>query len=276
MRLAQVDSGTGPVVVEVNGGSMWPLAYHADLTTLIRDGVDPRGLPRGGPFPWNPDLVAPVNPGKIIAIGLNYADHIRETGLAKPDRPLFFSIFPSCVIGPGAAIRFDPTLTERVDWEVELAVVVGKRMRRVSRENALDAVFGYTVANDVSARDLQQADGQWTRGKCLDTFCPLGPVVVTAADVADPGKLALSTRVNGETMQRSSTAEMIFGVDEILAYVSTYCTLEPGDVVLTGTPHGCGEYMTPKRSLHDGDVVEVEVEGIGVLRNPIRARPGAA
>jgi 5-carboxymethyl-2-hydroxymuconate isomerase len=261
------------VVVEVDDTSARPLAYHADLTSLIRSGADPRCLARGGWFPEKLDLVAPVRPGKIIAVGLNYLDHIRETGAKRPERPLLFSVLPSSVVGPGDAIRFDPALTERVDWEVELAVVLGRRIKDVDRAGALDAVFGYTVANDVSARDLQQADRQWTRAKSMDTFCPLGPVVVTADEIPDPQSLGLSTRVNGETMQRSTTAEMVFDVGDILAFASAYFTLEPGDVVLTGTPHGCGEFMTPKRSLRDGDIVEVEVEGIGVLSNPVLARP---
>jgi 5-carboxymethyl-2-hydroxymuconate isomerase len=144
-------------------------------------------------------------------------------------------------------------------------------MRRVKPADALDHVFGYTVANDVSARDVQFADGQWVRGKSLDTFCPLGPVVVTPDEIGDPQKLALRTRVNGETVQDSSTAEMIFSVAELLAFCSLSFTLERGDVLLTGTPWGCGEFMNPRRSLRPGDIVETEVEGIGVLRNPVVA-----
>jgi 5-carboxymethyl-2-hydroxymuconate isomerase len=173
------------------------------------------------------------------------------------------------VIGGGDRIEIDRSLTQRVDWEVELAVVVGRRMRRVAEADALAHVFGYSVANDVSARDIQFGDGQWVRGKSLDTFCPLGPVVVTADEVPDPQALGLWTRVNGETVQDSTTAQMVFGVAELLAFCSRSFTLEPGDVVLTGTPWGCGEFMDPPRSLGHGDVVEVEVEGIGVLRNEI-------
>jgi 2-keto-4-pentenoate hydratase/2-oxohepta-3-ene-1,7-dioic acid hydratase in catechol pathway len=212
-----------------------------------------------------------TQPGKIVAIGLNYLDHVREAGMAVPQAPLVFAKFPSSVIGHGEPIVIDPSLTERVDWEVELAVVVGRRMRDVEVSDALDHVFGYTVANDVSARDVQFGDGQWVRGKSFDTFCPLGPVVVTADELPDPQSLALRTRVNGETVQDSSTSEMIFGVAELLAYCSASFTLEPGDVVLTGTPWGCGEFMEPRRSLQPGDVVEAEVEGIGVLRNPVEA-----
>lgn len=216
--------------------------------------------------------VAPLRPGKIVAIGLNYLDHIREAGMDKPERPLMFAKFPSSVIGPGDEIVIDDELTERVDWEVELAAVIGSPLRYASEREALAGVAGYTVANDVSARDLQFADGQWTRGKNLDTFCPLGPVVVTPDEIGDPQALALRTVVNGETVQNSTTAEMLFGVAELLSYCSRAFTLEPGDVVLTGTPWGCGEFMTPRRSLRPGDVVEVSVEGIGSLRNPVVGR----
>lgn len=213
--------------------------------------------------------VWPLRPGKIVAIGLNYLDHIREAGMDEPERPLMFAKFPSSVIGPGEPIVIDGELTERVDWEVELAVVIGTPLRNASTDAALAGVAGYTVANDVSARDLQFADGQWTRGKSLDTFCPLGPVIVTPDELGDPQALRLWTTVNGETVQDSSTTEMIFGVAELLAYCSRAFTLEPGDVVLTGTPWGCGEFMNPRRSLRPGDTVEVGVEGIGTLANPV-------
>ncbi|MFF5209054.1 fumarylacetoacetate hydrolase family protein [Streptosporangium sp. NPDC000396] len=213
--------------------------------------------------------VAPLRPGKIVAIGLNYLDHIREAGMEKPDRPLIFAKFPSSVIGPGEPIVIDSELTGRVDWEAELAAVIGTPLRHASPEEALAGVAGYTVANDVSARDLQFADVQWVRGKSLDTFCPLGPVIVTPDEIANPQALRLRTVVNDETMQDSSTAEMLFGVAELLAYCSRSFTLEPGDVVLTGTPWGCGDFMDPRRSLQPGDVVEVSVEGIGSLRNPV-------
>ena len=219
-----------------------------------------------------PDGELTLRPGKIVAIGLNYRDHIAEAGVDAPAQPLVFAKFPSSVIGPEEPIVIDPAVTQRVDWEVELAVVIGRRMRGVAPEEALAHVFGYTVANDVSARDVQFGDGQWVRGKSLDTFCPLGPVVVTADEIPDPQALGLRTRVNGELMQDSSTSAMVFGVAELLAYCSRSFTLGPGDVVLTGTPWGCGEFMDPPRHLRPGDVVETEVEGIGVLRNPVVAR----
>jgi len=213
-----------------------------------------------------------VRPGKIVAIGLNYLDHVREADMAVPERPLVFTKFTTSVIGDGDEIVIDRSLTERVDWEVELAAIVGREMRRVAPADALDHVLGYTVANDVSARDVQFGDGQWVRGKSLDTFCPLGPVVVPASEVPDPQALGLRTRVNGETVQDSTTAEMVFPVAELLSFCSRSFTLEPGDIVLTGTPWGCGEFMDPKRSLKGGDVVEVEIDGIGTLRNPVVER----
>ncbi len=208
-------------------------------------------------------------PGKIVAIGLNYMDHVRESGAEPPAKPLVFCKFTTAIIGPDEDIVIPGALTERVDWEVELAVVVGRRMRNVSEAEALDHVFGYTVGNDVSARDVQFSESQWTRGKSFDTFCPLGPVVVTPDEIPDPQALALRTRVNGETVQDSNTSEMIFTVAQLISFCSHSFTLDPGDVIVTGTPWGCGEFMEPKRSLKDGDVVECEIEGIGVLRNPV-------
>ena len=197
--------------------------------------------------------------------------------METPKEPLVFCKFTTSVIGDGDEIVIDAQLTQRVDWEVELAVVVGRQMRDVTADDALGYVHGYTVANDVSARDLQFADGQWVRAKSLDTFCPLGPVVVPAAEIPDPQALGLRTRVNGETMQDSTTADMLFSVAELLAFCSRSFTLAPGDIVLTGTPWGCGEFLDPKRSLHHGDVVEVEIDGIGTLRNPVveRSRRGS-
>ena len=221
----------------------------------------------------SPSPAVPIpTPGKIVAIGLNYMDHIREAGMEVPSSPLVFAKFPSSVIGHGDPIVIDRTLTQRVDWEVELAVVIGHELRDVGPADALDHVAGYTVANDVSARDVQFADGQWVRGKSFDTFCPLGPRVVAPAAIGDPQNLRLRTRVNGDLVQDSSTSEMVFGVAELLAFCSRSFTLNAGDVVLTGTPWGCGEFMDPPRSLQDGDVVEVEIDGIGTLANPVRER----
>jgi 5-carboxymethyl-2-hydroxymuconate isomerase len=209
-------------------------------------------------------------PGKIVAIGLNYADHIREAGAEPPTEPLIFAKFPSSVIGPNDPIELPDLPEPRVDWEVELGVVIGEPTRRVSPAEALGRVRGYVVANDVSARAVQFADGQWVRGKSFDTFCPVGPMVA-AAEVPDPQALPLRTFVNGEVVQDSSTAEMIFGVAELISYCSRAFTLEAGDLLLTGTPWGCGEFMEPRRSLAAGDVVRCEIDGVGSIENRVVA-----
>lgn len=226
----------------------------------------------GAAIPESRRLLAPSAPSKIVAIGLNYRDHIREAAMDEPTAPLIFTKFPSSLTGPHEEIVIDTELTQRVDWEVELAVVVGRRMRDVPEADALDYVFAYTTANDVSARDVQFGDGQWVRGKSLDTFCPLGPGLVTADEIDDPQDLKLTTRVNARLVQDSSTAEMVFGVAEILSYCSRNFTLEPGDLVLTGTPWGCGEFMDPPVHLQPGDVCACEVGGIGAVVNDVVAR----
>ncbi|MDW5596556.1 fumarylacetoacetate hydrolase family protein [Conexibacter stalactiti] len=272
MRIGTVITNGTPTPVVERDGALVPLDVPAGTTVadLIAAGdAIPAPAADAAALQADAQLAAPLAPGKIVAIGLNYMDHVRETGLEKPTSPLVFTKFTTSVIGDGEQIRVDRAITQRVDWEVELAAVIGRTMTRVSVEDALSHVFGYTVANDVSARDVQFADGQWVRGKSLDTFCPLGPAIVTADEVSDPQALGLWTRVNGETVQDSNTKEMVFGVAELLSFCSHSFTLEPGDVVLTGTPWGCGEFMDPIRSLKAGDVVEVEVEGIGKVANPV-------
>jgi len=264
MRLARVSSPASTAQLAVQNGDGF-LPVDGDLSSVIA-GEAPE--PSGDAIA-DATLLAPVEPSKIVCIGLNYMDHIRESGLDVPRVPLVFAKFPSSLAGPTDPIRIPPELTERVDWEVELAVVIGRRARDVAPEEALDHVFGYTVANDVSARDLQFSDGQWVRAKSLDTFCPVGPVVVTADEVADPQALRLTTRVNGELVQDATTDLMVFDVASLISFCSRSFTLEPGDLLLTGTPWGCGEFMEPKRSLAAGDVVECAIEGIGVLRNPV-------
>ncbi len=263
----ETEAGLEPLAVDPGSGLRDLIAAGPEaLAAAVAD----RGEPLTGA-----ELAAPLRPGKIVCIGLNYLDHIRESKADRPRVPLVFAKFPSAVIGPGEPIEVDAALSERVDWEVELAVVIGRPLRRVAAAEAIEGVFGYTVANDVSARDLQFSDGQWVRAKSIDGFCPLGPVVVTADEVADPQALGLRTTVNGETMQDSSTAEMVFGVAELIEFCSRSFTLEPGDLLLTGTPWGCGEFMEPKRSLRPGDQVEVSVERIGAVRNPV-VGPGSA
>src|SRR5438309_8488153 len=225
-------------------------------------------------------LLAPLEPRQdLIALGLNYKTHVAETTgatkqAAPPKQPILFGKAASSVIGPDAEIRFDQKITTQVDWEVELAVVIGRRGRDITTAAALEHVFGYTVANDVSARDLQFLDSrQWYRGKSLDTFGPLGPWIVTTDELGDARGLRLTLRVNRVTKQDASTDDLIFGIPEIIASASSGRTLYPGDVILTGTPEGVGFTRTPPEFLRGGDVVEAEVEGIGVLRNRVTVGP---
>jgi 2-keto-4-pentenoate hydratase/2-oxohepta-3-ene-1,7-dioic acid hydratase in catechol pathway len=208
-------------------------------------------------------------PSKIVCVGLNYRDHAEEQGVELPKAPLLFAKWPNALVGPGEPIVI-PRASSQVDYEAELGVVIGKQARHVSETDALDFVGGYICVNDVSARDLQFADGQWTRGKSPDTFCPVGPRVVPAEDIPDPQALAIRCLVNGEALQDSSTSNMIFSVAEIVAYISEVITLEPGDLIATGTPAGVGVFRKPQRLLQDGDEVTVEIEGLGSLTNPVR------
>jgi 2-keto-4-pentenoate hydratase/2-oxohepta-3-ene-1,7-dioic acid hydratase in catechol pathway len=220
------------------------------------------------------EVLAPVvRPGKVVAIGRNYADHATEEGVRPPVAPLIFSKWPSSVIGPGAEIRWDPDLAAQVDYEAELAVVIGRTARRVSTTDALTYVLGYTCLNDVSARDLQFGDGQWTRGKSLDTFCPMGPSLVTADEVGNPQALTISCQVGGRTLQKATTADMFFSVAEIISYCSQAFRLDPGDVIATGTPGGVGIFRDPPILLGDGDEVAVEIDRIGRLVNTCRFEP---
>jgi 2-keto-4-pentenoate hydratase/2-oxohepta-3-ene-1,7-dioic acid hydratase in catechol pathway len=209
-----------------------------------------------------------ARPGKIVCVGLNYRDHAEESGMAIPERPLLFAKWPNSLIGPGAPIVL-PEQSHDVDYEAELGVVIGRRARRVALAVALDHVAGYVCANEVSARDIQFADGQWTRGKSFDTFGPVGPMV-SAEEVPDPQALRIRCLVNREVVQDSSTAQMIFTVAELIAFISDGITLEPGDLILTGTPAGVGWVRKPPLYLADGDEVTVEIEGIGSLTNPVR------
>jgi 2-keto-4-pentenoate hydratase/2-oxohepta-3-ene-1,7-dioic acid hydratase in catechol pathway len=212
------------------------------------------------------ELLAPCQPTKVVAIGLNYRAHAAEHGLELPQEPLFFLKPAGAIIGPGAAIVYPDHLSQWVDHEAELAVVIGRRAQRVSQAEAMAFVLGYTCANDVTARDLQRRDGQWTRSKSFDTFCPMGPWIVLHPDRSDPGldrvDLRIRCWVNGQLRQDGRTADMIFSVAELIAHVSAVMTLEPGDVILTGTPAGVGPLVP-------GDQVAVEIEGIGTLKNSV-------
>ena len=213
-------------------------------------------------------LPAPLRPGKIVCVGLNYRDHAEESGQPVPTSPVLFAKLPSSVIGHLDDIVL-PKISDEVDYEAELAVVIGRRTQKVEVAEAIDHVLGYTCLNDVSARDLQLADGQWVRAKSLDTFCPIGPHIVTADEIPDPQALAIRCVVNGEVVQDSSTKEMVFGVAELVSFISQAITLEPGDVISTGTPPGVGFARTPPVFLQPGDRVRVEIDGVGVLENGV-------
>ena len=214
-------------------------------------------------------LLAPItNPSKIIAIGLNYMDHIRETGLDVPQLATMFCKYPSSIVGPDDDIRWSTRLTTQVDYEAELAVVIGKTARNVCAADAYDYIAGYTICNDVSARDLQfRAGDQWLRGKCLDSFCPLGPYLVTKDEIPDPQNLSIQCRVNNRLLQDSTTAEMIYQIPYLIEYLSEAFTLLPGDVIATGTPDGVGAFRKPPVWLASGDLVRVDIEGLGSLSN---------
>ena len=215
-------------------------------------------------------MTVPITrPGKIVCVGLNYKDHAEEQGADLPAAPLLFAKFTTSLIGPGDPIVI-PSLVTKCDYEAELGVVIGRTIRGVSKENALEAVAGYVVANDVSARDLQFSDGQWTRGKSPDTFCPVGPLV-PASDVSDPHALGIRAILNGETVQDSTTANLIFGIDEIVSYITQTATLEEGDLILTGTPAGVGVFRDPQRLLQPGDEITIQIDEVGSLTNPVVA-----
>jgi 2-keto-4-pentenoate hydratase/2-oxohepta-3-ene-1,7-dioic acid hydratase in catechol pathway len=239
----------------------------------VRDGAA-RGAPRTALAEVR--IEAPIRrPPKILAVGLNYADHIRETGAARPVVPVIFNKQSTAVIGPGQPILIPPE-SPCVDYEGELAMVVGVRCRRVPRSQAQNVIAGLTICNDVSVRDWQKRTPTMTMGKSWDSHCPLGPYLVTLDEIPDPQALTLVTRVNGEIRQRASTAEMVFDCWDLVAHLSTAFTLEPGDVISTGTPAGVGMAMTPQRWLRAGDVVSIEVERIGALTNPVAAETPAA
>jgi len=228
----------------------------------------------GGGVPIDPEAVlAPpiARPAKAFGVGFNYLDHAREFGTKVPEKPNVFMIATSSLVGHRQPIDLDGELSSEVDWEAELAVVIGRSMRNVSVDTALDGVFGYTICNDVTARDLQRSESQWSRAKGFDGSHPLGPVVVTADEIPDPQALSIALDLNGGSMQKGSTGDMVFSVAEILAFISEAITLEPGDIIATGTPPGVGAFRTPPVFLADDDVISIEIEHIGCLENRCRA-----
>ena len=280
MRLMSYLTDDGPRVVAVRGNGYVDLtrgglpASMRELLTLGDEGIrraselaatapaiDVAGLKRLPPVP---------DPEKVICIGLNYADHAREGGVEPPDEPVLFNKFPTALIAPGDPIVL-PRESSEVDYEAELVVVIGRGGRHIARERAYEHVAGYCPGHDVSARDwqLRKPGKQWLLGKTFDTFAPCGPALVTRDEVPRPGNLRVQFRLNGQTMQDSNTDQFIFPIDELIAYVSQVCTLRPGDLIFTGTPPGVGFARKPPVFLKPGDVAEVEIEGLGVLTNPV-------
>jgi 2-keto-4-pentenoate hydratase/2-oxohepta-3-ene-1,7-dioic acid hydratase in catechol pathway len=266
-----INADTVANVADLLGGGDWTMArLLADVSqnvARLRIAIGSEELPRERPIAALRLLPPIPRPGKIIAVGRNYREHAAEEAAVLPEAPLLFAKLPTALVGDSAPVTWSATLATQVDYEAELAVVIGRTARNVSTGTALDYVLGYSCLNDVSARDLQVLDGQWTRAKSLDTFCPMGPWVVTADEIPDPGALRICCRVNGEVRQDESTAALVHGIADLIAYCSRSFTLEPGDVIATGTPGGVGVFRDPPIFLEDGDTVEVEIEKIGTLRN---------
>jgi len=277
MRLANyVAAATHGIAVEVDG-LLYPTGYE-DISEFISDGdyavAAAHAAVDVGDAIADARMIAPtLNPSKMLFCGLNYASHVAELpGAETPEEPFFFSKLPSSIIGPDDPI-FIPYPTTCLDWEVEVAAVIGKRAKGVPESEALDHIFGYTVVNDISSREIQFKDAQITLGKGLDGHCPMGPVIVTSDEIGDPGNLTARCWVNGELFQEANTDDLLFSFPFLISWLSRSITLEPGDIVTTGTPAGVGHFMDPPRYLQPGDSVKVAVEGIGEMTNPIAATP---
>jgi 2,4-didehydro-3-deoxy-L-rhamnonate hydrolase len=279
MKLCTFDEGEGPLTGVIEGQSVLPLRDTVEMVELIQRGAGWASTAPALPLP-SVRLLAPIVPKRnVFCIGWNYAEHFAEGKAFRPadaiqeipDHPALFTKNPFAIIGPEAAIRYPAPISEQLDYEVELAVVIGREGRDIGERDALDHVFGYTIANDVSVRDVQRTwhGGQWFKGKNFDTHLPLGPWIVTKDEVPDPQALRITTRVNGVTKQDSNTKHMVFPVARIIAELSAGLTLQPGDVIMTGTPEGVGMGRKPPEWLKPGDVVELEIERIGILRNHI-------
>ncbi|MBN1849261.1 MAG: fumarylacetoacetate hydrolase family protein [Deltaproteobacteria bacterium] len=251
----------------IEGESLVPLDFHGDMIDFITN--HPEYATTAESIPLEHVHFAPVvsRPSKIIALGLNYMDHVIESKGRVPGTPLIFAKFPNSLIGHGEPIIWDDAVTKKVDFEAELAVVMGQKTVHCHESDAMQMIFGYTCANDVSARDLQFGDKQWVRGKSLDTFCPLGPWIVPGNEIPDPHELAITCRLNGMTMQAGNTNQMIFKLPQLISFLSNHFTLMPGDVILTGTPSGVGAFRDPSIYMKHGDEIIVEIEHIGRLIN---------
>ena len=277
MRIGRITGNAAPeFAVSGNDGTWVRLTQlgldYPDTESLIADAENIRARLAARPVPGvdmpQDAFDCPVvRPSKMLAVGLNYASHAKETGATVPESPLIFAKYPNSLTGPFADVEIGPRVTEQADYEVELAVIIGRTAKGVSEADALDYVFGYAVANDVSARDWQRSDGQFSRSKSADTFCPIGPWITTADEFDGTAALQLSSTVNGEPRQSGVTSDMIFGTAELISYLSATITLNPGDVILTGTPPGVGLGFTPPRFLQPGDVVTCSISGLGSIRN---------
>jgi 2-keto-4-pentenoate hydratase/2-oxohepta-3-ene-1,7-dioic acid hydratase in catechol pathway len=258
---------TGPGVLMADG-VVDISAKHADVLSIIRNGaaVEASGpvLPLSGV-----ELLAPIlNPPRIFCVGLNYRDHAIESKMEIPKVPTIFFKLASALTGHKSPVNL-PAASTQVDYEAEFAVVIGKEARNVSKENWREYVFGYTILNDVSARDVQLSTSQWSLGKSFDTFAPLGPSIVTKDEIADPHSLQISLSIDGEALQNSNTRELIFNVPDLIAYISAIAPLQPGDIISTGTPQGVGLGRTPQRWLRSGETMAVTIDGLGTLTNPV-------
>lgn len=281
MKLVTFDEGEGPLTGVIEGETILPLRDTVEMLDLIRRGAG--WAPAGPGLPLHSvRLLAPIVPRRnVFCVGWNYSEHFAEGKAFRgpnavqeiPQHPALFSKNPFAIIGPDAAIRHPAPISDELDYEVELAVVIGTEGRDISESRALEHVFGYTVANDVSVRDVQRTwhGGQWFKGKNFDTHLPLGPWIVTRDEIPDPQVLRITTRLNGITKQDSNTRNMVFPVARIIAEISAGLTLYPGDVIITGTPEGVGMGRTPPEWMRVGDVIEVEIERIGTLRNVIQS-----
>jgi acylpyruvate hydrolase len=281
MRIVSYRVGGGPwragaerdgAIVDITGerySSVRALLAEGSSALAAAEEKARTGRPLGGDVEIGPPV---PDPEKIVCFGLNYRKHAEETGQPLPKFPTFFPKYRNSLIGNGEPIVLPRKNGSQVDYEVELAVVIGRRCKNVAESEALDYVGGYSILNDVSARDLQMQTSQWGAGKAIDTFAPFGPVLIPASEIGDPQRLAIKTRVNGRLVQDSNTADMVFPVAKLVAFLSDFMTLEPGDVLATGTPEGVGFTRRPPLFLREGDVVELEIEKIGVLRNPVVAR----
>ena len=274
MKIAQYFMGEEIRLGIIENDKLMPIRFDGDMVDFMKAGKPAETA--GDPLPLDEvKLAAPVTrPSKIIAIGLNYRDHAEENKMEIPENPIVFAKFPSSLLEPNGTITWNEAVSRKVDFEAEMAVIIGREVYECAEADANQAVFGYTCGNDVSARNLQREDGQWIRGKSLDTFCPLGPWIVTADEIPDPHSLGIQCIVNDEVMQSSNTNQLIFGIPKLVSFLSRHFTLLPGDIILTGTAGGVGVFRKPPVFLKDGDDVIVEIDGIGRLVNRCKVVPG--